>query len=61
MNPEVTIDGLQATVLYSGLAPGYLGLYQVNVQLPEDLAPGTRNLSVLVNGARSNAVRISVQ
>lgn len=35
--PEVTVGGVAAPVLYSGLAPGWLGLYQVNVAMP----PGT--------------------
>jgi uncharacterized protein (TIGR03437 family) len=61
MHPEASIDGARADVLYSGLAPGYLGLYQVNIQLPADLTPGVRNLSLLVGGARSNAVRLAVQ
>ena len=29
------------TVLYAGLTPGYPGLYQVNVQVSQDLASGT--------------------
>lgn len=35
--PSVTVGGAGAPVLYSGLAPGWLGLYQVNVAMP----PGT--------------------
>jgi uncharacterized protein (TIGR03437 family) len=27
-------SGLESRVLYSGLAPGWLGLYPVNVELP---------------------------
>ena len=34
--PIVTIGGVRATnVIYSGLAPGLVGLYQINVQVPE--------------------------
>ena len=32
--PAVTIGGLAAKVLFSGLAPGFVGVYQVNVQVP---------------------------
>lgn len=32
--PRVTIGGVSATVSFSGLAPGFVGLYQVNVQVP---------------------------
>jgi uncharacterized protein (TIGR03437 family) len=30
----VTVGGLDAPVTFSGLAPGYVGLYQVNAQVP---------------------------
>ena len=35
---NVLIGGLPATVSYSGLAPLYPGLYQLNVVVPADLA-----------------------
>jgi uncharacterized protein (TIGR03437 family) len=42
--PEVLIGGSTGTVKYSGLAPGYPGLWQINVQLPDatglQLLPG---------------------
>ncbi len=36
--PVVRVGGLESRVLYSGLAPGWLGLYQVNVELPSNHA-----------------------
>ena len=33
----VTIGGVQAQVLFSGLAPGFVGLWQINVLLPDNL------------------------
>ncbi len=33
--PVVYIGGTQATVSYSGLAPGYPGLWQINVAIPQ--------------------------
>lgn len=32
--PAVTIGGAPARVLFSGLAPGWLGLYQINAEIP---------------------------
>ncbi len=34
VEPEVTIGGVRATVTFSGLAPQFAGLYQVNVEVP---------------------------
>jgi uncharacterized protein (TIGR03437 family) len=34
----VVIGGVQAQVLFSGLAPGYVGLWQINVFIPSSLA-----------------------
>ncbi len=36
----VTIGGLEAAIAYQGLAPGFVGLYQVNVVVPAGVAPG---------------------
>jgi uncharacterized protein (TIGR03437 family) len=38
--PLVTVGGAAATVLFSGLAPGFAGLLQINIQLPATLPPG---------------------
>jgi uncharacterized protein len=35
--PTVKVNGVEARVLFSGLAPGWPGLYQVNVELPESV------------------------
>ena len=38
--PIVTIGGIPATVQFSGIAPGFAGLYQVNVPIPTGVQPG---------------------
>ena len=60
--PVVTIGGVPAVVSYSGLAPGFVGLYQVNAQVPAN-APSGAAVPVVVNvgGAASNAVTLAVQ
>lgn len=39
--PTVTIGGISATVDYSGLAPGFVGLCQVNADVPQGVLPGS--------------------
>lgn len=39
-NPVVTIGGMTATLEFSGLAPGFVGLYQVNIQVPQSAPVG---------------------
>jgi uncharacterized protein (TIGR03437 family) len=61
-NPTVTIGGVPAPVSFAGLAPGFVGLYQVNVQVPPGVAAGDAVQVVVSTGAiASNAVRISVR
>jgi uncharacterized protein (TIGR03437 family) len=59
--PQVTIDGRAARILFAGLTPGLVGLYQINVEVPADSAPGLRPLLVTQGSAASNAVQLPVQ
>lgn len=59
--PVVTIGGVPATVSFSGLAPGAVGLYQVNVQVPDGVPGGDAVQVVLrIGGAASNTVTVAV-
>jgi len=60
--PIVTIGSAAAKVTYSGLAPGFAGLYQVNALVP-DGAPSGDNVSLVISigGVQSNTVTIAVQ
>ena len=50
----VTIGGSNATVTYAGLTPSYVGLYQVNVQVPTGAPKGNAvAVAVTVNGQSS--------
>jgi uncharacterized protein (TIGR03437 family) len=60
--PTVTIGGVPATVSFSGLAPGFFGLYQVNVQVPPNAPTGGEvPLTLTIGGVTSNTVTIAVQ
>ncbi|MCZ6489067.1 MAG: SMP-30/gluconolactonase/LRE family protein, partial [Acidobacteria bacterium] len=60
--PSVTIDGVPARVTFSGLAPGFVGLYQVNVEVPQGVSPGAAvPLMLTISGVPSNTVTIAVE
>jgi uncharacterized protein (TIGR03437 family) len=61
VTPTVTIGGTKAIVSFGGLAPGFVGLYQVNANVPSSLTAGNQPVVIGVNGATSNSVLLPVQ
>jgi uncharacterized protein (TIGR03437 family) len=59
--PQVTIGGVGANVLWSGLTPTESGLYQINLTLAANTPTGTQPLVVSIGGVSSPAVNIVVQ
>ena len=60
--PIVMIGGAPAVVQFSGLAPGFPGLYQVNAVVPDSVAPGnTVPVTVAIGGQTSKAATLAVQ
>ncbi len=60
--PDVTIGGIPAHVVFSGLAPGLVGVYQINALVPGSAPVGSAVPVVIsMNGALSNAVTIAIQ
>ena len=60
--PRVFFDNLEGVVSYSGIAPGFAGLYQINVQIPSGLSLASNiPVSLIVGGVASNRVTIPVQ
>src|ERR1035441_2205153 len=59
--PTATIGGLPARILFSGLAPGLVGVWQINAIVPGN-APAGDDLPVQVSidGATSNTVTMAV-
>jgi len=55
-----TVGGVSARVLYSGLAPGMAGVYQVDVVAPQ-LPPGDYAVQIVAAGAASNTGLVSVR
>ena len=58
--PTVTIGGQNATVLFSGLTPTTVGLYQLNVTVPNTGA-GVKPVIVSIGGVSGTASNVVVQ
>jgi uncharacterized protein (TIGR03437 family) len=50
---DVFVDNERCEILFSGLAPGFVGLYQVNFRLPGDLPQG--NLDIQIQTPNTNS------
>jgi uncharacterized protein (TIGR03437 family) len=60
--PVVTIGGVAVPSLFAGLTPGFVGLYQINVQLPNHIPSGDAVPVVVVAGGQtSNVASIPVK
>jgi uncharacterized protein (TIGR03437 family) len=59
--PTVTIGAVNAPVSFSGLAPGYVGLYQVNAQVRAGLAAKNQPVIITIAGTMSKSVLPPVQ
>ena len=58
----VLIGAQRAAVAFSGLAPGFSGLYQVNVVLPAGVSPGAAvPVTLTISGQTSAAATIAVR
>jgi uncharacterized protein (TIGR03437 family) len=57
---EAFWNGNALPVAFAGLAPGFVGLYQVNVELPAGAA-GVNRLRLKVGGVDSNEVRVTLR
>jgi uncharacterized protein (TIGR03437 family) len=62
VTPGVTIGNVPAQVIYSGLTPGLIGLYQVNAQVPEGVPRGDAvAVAITVSNSISNIATIAVR
>jgi uncharacterized protein (TIGR03437 family) len=58
--PTVTVDSLQSTVFFAGLTPGFVGLYQIDFQVPTGVHTGEVEVDVVQNTISANPTKLSV-
>jgi uncharacterized protein (TIGR03437 family) len=59
--PTITIGGVSAHVEFSGLAPWFVGLWQVNVTVPANAPAGEQPLVLTTGGSRANPVTVFIK
>jgi uncharacterized protein (TIGR03437 family) len=59
---SVSLNGRDLNPFFAGLAPGFIGLYQVNVVVPQSAPPGIdQPLSLRLGSVESNGVLVSLR
>jgi uncharacterized protein (TIGR03437 family) len=55
-----TAGGQPAEVLFSGLAPGFIGLYQINIRVDTLVPAGEQDLNLSSGGQTSNTTKLPI-
>ncbi len=61
---QVLFDGVAcppASILYAGLAPGFAGLYQINLRVPSDAPPNPEIQLTVGEDASPGSIRLAIQ
>ncbi|HWQ53656.1 MAG TPA: PQQ-dependent sugar dehydrogenase [Bryobacteraceae bacterium] len=61
ITPRVTVGGVPADVLFAGLAPDFVGLFQINIRMPAGAPSGNAALAVETGGAASPTRNVPVR
>ena len=59
--PAVTLAGRTCEVQFAGLAPGLVGVYQINIRVPVGVASGLPHLTVTQGGQASRPVPVPLR
>jgi uncharacterized protein (TIGR03437 family) len=60
VTPTVTVGGLPANVLFSGIAPGFTGLYQIDFQVPAGVTGDDVPVVVAVGTSPSDTRTVAI-
>lgn len=60
VQPVVKINNQTATIVYAGLTPTYVGLYQIDFTVPSTVTAGTASLTISQGNATANATTLPI-
>ena len=58
--PQVTLGGMNLPLIYAGLSPGEIGVYQINVKVPNNAPTGASVALVINQASTSTALPVRV-
>jgi uncharacterized protein (TIGR03437 family) len=59
--PSASVGGRAAEVLFSGIAPDFVGVYQINFRTPSGLPPGEHSIEVTAGGVSSRQAIVPIR
>ena len=57
----MTVDGQNSEILFAGLTPGGIGLFQINFRVPAAARTGSLDVVVRQGGVTANTTKLPVQ
>jgi uncharacterized protein (TIGR03437 family) len=54
------VDGQKADILFTGMTPGVVGLYQIDFTVPLTAKAGNLNIAITQNGVPANVTTLIV-
>ena len=58
---SATVNSAAANVMFLGLTPGFIGLAQANIVIPDSARSGDNDVIITVGDQKSNSATISVR
>jgi len=60
--PIVVVGGVQVPIVFAGLAPNYVGLFQVNIEITDAVPTGpAQPITLTIGGQSSNTATIAIR